>query len=107
MPDLRLEPHLRRLKRIGVGNLNVDLVRASCVGRVWRRGKRASEVIQADSIDGCSKDSRVVSISLDVGQLLGYTAISAARHGGRFFLSLSLSRTEGGFSLSDSLILTM
>jgi hypothetical protein len=89
VPDFRLEPHLGRLERVGVGNLNVDLVRASCVWRVWRRGKRASEMIQADSIDGRSKDSRVVSISLDVGQLLCYTAISAARHGGRSVVSYS------------------
>lgn len=80
MPDLGGKTNRWRLERILVWYFNVDLKRPSCIRGIRRRRKRALEILQARAIDGSGKNSRVVSIGLDILQLLGYPAVSTARH---------------------------
>lgn len=109
MPDLGDEAHFRGLEGICVGDLDFDLVLAASVGRVGRRGERAHEVAQADAVGRGGKDARIVLVGLDVGELFGYTAISAARHScvcvvrGVFFVfgSMGGRRSEGFAGLWD------
>lgn len=99
MPDLGLETHLRRLERVAVGDVDLDLVGAAGVGRVGRRGEHADEGAQGDAVSGGGKDARAVLVRLDVCELLGDAAVSASRHGWSRSLKGGTGVVAGGGSI--------
>jgi hypothetical protein len=82
VPNLGLESHGGALEGVGIGYLDIDLVLATGVGGIGRRGERAEEMGQAHAVNRSGVDTRVVSIGLDVGQFLGQAAVPTAGHGG-------------------------
>lgn len=81
MPDFGVELHDGRLEGVHVGDSNIDLEVTASVRGVGRAGEGALKVGEVGIVDGLGEDAGVVFIALDVGELLGNTALSCRRHG--------------------------
>ena len=96
VPDPGIESHDGRLERVRVWDLNVDLEGAASVGSVGRAGKGALEMGQVGRVYGLRKNARLVSVGMDVLQLLGNAPLSCRGHGGRRRSVVSMGYEVGG-----------
>lgn len=80
MPDLGVELHYGGFERVHVGDLDIDLEGSAGIRGVGRARECALEVGEVRAVDGLGEDAGVVLVALDVGQLLGNTALSRGSH---------------------------